>query len=1146
MLKPSNSKRLRRSSFETLERRELLAAVLDPTPRGWWNDSFVVRRDELEPIEIRLNGWSDQPVSLKDLSVRSTNGSVSIDPSSFDQGYLGANPSLSLMYQPNGGFLGIDQISFQWDSTSSDDSPSDRSLPDVAIHVVEPLYAVQDWYQVGVNSIARTLDVLTNDVKNANYLGENPTLSLEEVWFNDDRQGGQLAISENQRDILYQPELEFEGVRSVGYLASDLDGYQVVGEAMIRVSDVSSANAWPEQLQTEAIQLAVSQNQYWFGTASDSLDHYRFELDGAVGATGSSNDVSNTNNQVAGVEESDRVKTDGEYLYVLSRPEPTSWFGWDIFPRISPIMEEPSNDELGNLLTVIDVRQPDFPTIVSRQVFEDPVSSLDLVGDRLTVITMRHQATVLNVLDVSTPSDPVAVWNTVIDGHYVESRRVGEILYVFTDSLDFVLPPLGETAAVKGEFGFYQTADQYLAEYSSTDLIESLFPSQRVYDQFGDLREDVPVFPVDPLEIPSEFLRSPSQSHLVSFNPTSSEGGAIDWHWEDRVDHRLVTNDSIYTTRSDYRVHGFTGGLWDTFSLIPDESTINTAITRYQLDGTGLFTTTATGYVPGTLNNRFSIDEYEGRLRVATENSWWMRIDESTPPPGTNLYVLEQSESDLALVGGVEGLAPGEQVYSVRFAEDRGYIVTFRQVDPLFVIDLSEPTSPVVTGQLKIPGYSQYLQVIDDQTLLGIGRDADEQTGQYESMVISLFDVSDPEDPVLSDRYEFEGGRSTFSPYSGGSPRDVKDHHAISYFPGQQILAIPIYSEVFGFWESTDRPIFSHPDQSEVRTFKIDREEGIQAIDSIGFDTRADRTVRIESLLYSISNRELKVSTLHEAVAPIAALQFETEGQDDYFDILSGEETIADVTANDLLGGVDLQLLKAELLEGQAEIEITDDHRLHFRPLGDDLTPAKIRYLAEDSRGTLIEAYATIDPDLIWHNVDSRFDVNQDGVTSARDVLNIINLITQHGVVDCEDIEADLGTAHSTESRVLFDTSGDRRLSAIDALQVINYLHRENLGEGEETLSQRHALITSRAAQGSLGLSSLPAVDRLDRLESPFGKRIDSGSADEVFANIDSTYQPFEDDHLGWVFDDASDSKDLVGQRLIGDLIGEWVQADLS
>ena len=449
---------------------------------------------------------------------------------------------------------------------------------------------------------------------------------------------------------------------------------------------------------------------------------------------------------------------------------------------------------------------------------------------------------------------------------------------------------------------------------------------------------------------------------------------------------------------------------------------------------------------------------------MATENPWWTPFDDPNEPAGSTLYVLQAAEGDLELIGGVEGLAPGEQVYAVRFAGDRGYVVTFLQVDPLFVIDLSQPSSPEVLGQLKTPGYSQYLHVIDENHLLGIGRDADELTGQFGALTVSLFDVSDPHQPSLQDRYEFEGGRSTFSPFAGGSPRDLRDHHAINFFSQQQILAIPIYSEPFGFFDPDEKPIFADGGSSAMRTLSVDPQMGIKELDSIEFDDRVDRGIRIESLLYSISNRQLKVSQLGEASSHFATLDFETEGQDDHIDFPSGEEIFADLTANDRINGESLELLKAELLSGEAEIEITGDHRLRLRHSGQKLQPIQVRYVAESPEGTLFEAVATIDPDLVWQNSELQHDVNQDGLISARDVLNVINLLDQYGAVDCEVIEESLDFSNGDKLRFLFDISGDRKLSAIDALRIINRL-ADNPSSEPEYLSMDLSNETERSVR---------------------------------------------------------------------------------
>src|SRR5690606_27236384 len=122
--------------------------------------------------------------------------------------------------------------------------------------------------------------------------------------------------------------------------------------------------------------------------------------------------------------------------------------------------------------------------------------------------------------------------------------------------------------------------------------------------------------------------------------------------------------------------------------------------------------------------------------------------------------------------------------------EERAYVVTYRKVDPLYVVDLSDPTEPVITGELKIPGYSDYLQPIDENHMLAIGRGANESTGLFQELQLSVFDVTDPNDPQLAHRHSFGGGRSTATIATGDEwTRGDGDHHAVSYFADAGILA---------------------------------------------------------------------------------------------------------------------------------------------------------------------------------------------------------------------------------------------------------------------------------------------------------------------------------------------------------------------
>jgi len=151
------------------------------------------------------------------------------------------------------------------------------------------------------------------------------------------------------------------------------------------------------------------------------------------------------------------------------------------------------------------------------------------------------------------------------------------------------------------------------------------------------------------------------------------------------------------------------------------------------------------GTVPGTLLNQFSLDEYKTNLRVATtvgQGFFWFDFG-SSQESENDVYVLD---GDMSVVGLVQGLGLDERIYSARFIEDKGYLVTFKKTDPFFVMDLSDPKKPQISGELKIPGYSSYLHPIDKDTIVGIGKDAS-------TVKISLFDVSDPKNPKEASKY---------------------------------------------------------------------------------------------------------------------------------------------------------------------------------------------------------------------------------------------------------------------------------------------------------------------------------------------------------------------------------------------------------
>lgn len=218
--------------------------------------------------------------------------------------------------------------------------------------------------------------------------------------------------------------------------------------------------------------------------------------------------------------------------------------------------------------------------------------------------------------------------------------------------------------------------------------------------------------------------------------------------------------------------HGVWGGSNCTYSAA-------TYIFAYTIDpsGSGLLTLRAKGAVPGYLLSQWALDEHADHLRVA----YTLPASGARTMTDNGIDVLRAS--DLGRVGRVRGLGRGERIYSMRFAGDLGYMVTFRQIDPLYTLELSDPTSPRVLGELKIPGFSDYLHPVDNHTLLGIGMAGNDE-GRIRGVKLALFDISDLNKPIEKGGIEL-GGQSSSTLVSD-------DHKALLFDPVRKLLVIPI------------------------------------------------------------------------------------------------------------------------------------------------------------------------------------------------------------------------------------------------------------------------------------------------------------------------------------------------------------------
>jgi uncharacterized secreted protein with C-terminal beta-propeller domain len=189
----------------------------------------------------------------------------------------------------------------------------------------------------------------------------------------------------------------------------------------------------------------------------------------------------------------------------------------------------------------------------------------------------------------------------------------------------------------------------------------------------------------------------------------------------------------------------------------------------------------ASGEVPGYLLNQFSMSEHEGMLRAASTETplWWPGLQDAESQ--SFVTVLDERDGALVQVGQVGGLGRGERIYAVRFIGPAAYVVTFRQIDPLYVVDLERPTAPLVRGELKIPGYSAYLHPVGEGLLLGVGQD-----GSGLATQLSLFDVSDPSRPQ----------RLHQAALPGSSSGAELDHHAFLWWAPKDLAVLPL--TIFG------------------------------------------------------------------------------------------------------------------------------------------------------------------------------------------------------------------------------------------------------------------------------------------------------------------------------------------------------------
>lgn len=456
----------------------------------------------------------------------------------------------------------------------------------------------------------------------------------------------------------------------------------------------------------------------------------------------STNDYSKTNVQVEGVDEADIVKTDGNYIYyvtnnkiVIVNAQSKNIIGRINFYDDKNVNEIYIKDE--KLVAICD----DYEDNDYWEIYNDNRISY---GD--------ERKTVARVYNIGNKRNVKLEREFEVDGYYLNSRMIDNNLYVITNKVMY---------SVFRNYDMDELKEEKLLP-SYTDSVIGKAEKCVAYD--------------DIYYIPGG--ESSSYLNIASFDISKKEPARISSYIGAGED-VYASENNLYVTQTK-REYDMSIG-FDGISIFE----LATKIYKFKLEGSNVIYM-CEGEVPGSVLNQFSMDEKDGFFRIATTNSISWNDEEDT----NNLYVLDEK---LNIVGKVENLAPGERIYSVRFMGKRAYMVTFVETDPLFVIDLSDPTEPKVLGELKIPGYSNYLHPYDDNHIIGIGEDTAILDYGYKNVVkttgmkMALFDVTDPTNPI--EMYTTKiGNEGTYSEV-------LNNHKAFLFSKEKNLLAFPVCIE---------------------------------------------------------------------------------------------------------------------------------------------------------------------------------------------------------------------------------------------------------------------------------------------------------------------------------------------------------------
>jgi len=619
-----------------------------------------------------------------------------------------------------------------------------------------------------------------------------------------------------------------------------------------------------------------------------------------------STDYSATNIQVEGVDEADIVKTDGEYIYAVSKKK----------------------------VFIIDAYPAGDSKILSTIVFESTPQNIYINGDYLIIygredniydksfyesIRPSSSYTFLKVFDVKDKVNPEQVRDLEFEGSYSNSRMIGDYVYFITSHPtyyvddDMPIPLIIEDDVVLStEAGtprcncpdiYYINAPYQQYTYTTVSAINVTDNDQPLSSDIYLLSSSENIY-VSQSNIYLVYTKYVSEYQLMLevfkgvFLSRLSVKDQQRIQEIEAVQSYILSHEEklgkVYYIYNKY-IESLTSEEKEAFQEQMEQmmKEIYTDISK-ELEKTvmhkiaineGELTYKGSGEVTGHVLNQFSMDEHDGYFRIATtKGRTWSQFGlEEGMESYSNVYVLDEN---LNVVGAVENLAEGEQIYSARFMQGRVYLVTFRQMDPLFAIDLQDPKNPKVLGELKIPGFSSYLHPYDETKLIGFGKQATDQ-GIVKGLKLSLFDVSDVSNLKEIDTFEMGD--------VGSDSVALDDHKAFLFSKDKNLLAIPVTlrtEEAPGTYQykyTHGAMVFTITEDGFMFRERIDHSDGSDDDDSSSYyygyqyyDTTVKRSLYIDDVLYTLSNKYLKMNGLEDLAEVKSVTLTPGEAGDDY------------------------------------------------------------------------------------------------------------------------------------------------------------------------------------------------------------------------------------------------------------------------